>query len=125
MLAYLLTYLMKRTIIFYETKNKKCYIKEFLDSLPKKVFQKITWVLSLIEELPKIPTLYFKKIKDSDNIWECRIKFGSNIYRIFCFFTKNSIIILTHGIIKKSQKLSRKEIEKAENYKNDYLRRQK
>ena len=56
-------------------------------------------------------------------IWECRIKYGSNIYRIFCFMFKNSNVVLTHGFIKKAQKTPKNEIEKAEKYKNDFIKR--
>ena len=114
---------MKRKIILYTTKDGKCPIREFLDSLPHKVFQKIAWVLQVVKELDKISTVYFKKIINSNDIWECRISFGSNIYRIFCFFQNGNIIILTHGIIKKTQKVPHAEIIKAEEYKKDYLRR--
>lgn len=100
-------------------------MQEFLDSLPENVFRKISWVLQLVTELKKIPTIYFKKIIDSDDIWECRISFSSNIYRIFCLLHKGNIIVLTHGIIKKSQKTPQNEIIKAETYRRDYLRRRK
>jgi len=114
---------MKRQIILYETQKGKCPIKDFLDHLPLKVFRKISWVLKLVSELDRIPSTYFKKLIGSDDIWECRITFSSNIYRIFCFFDNGSIIILTHGIIKKTQKIPLGEITKAEEYKKDYLRR--
>ena len=116
---------MKREIFFYRTVDGKCPTKEFLDFLPKKVFQKISWVLQLIVELEKIPGTYFKKVVNSDDIWECRITFSPNTYRIFCFFENGKVIILTHGIIKKTQKLPQNEIVKAEEYKKDYLRRKK
>jgi len=114
---------MRREILLYTTIDGRCPVKEFLDSLPKKVFQKISWVLNLISEIAIIPTLYFKKLKDTDNIWECRIKSGSDIYRIFCFFHKDSIIVLTHGFMKKTQKTPRNEINRAEEYKRDFERR--
>ena len=116
---------MKREIILYTTSDGKCPAKDFFDALPKKVFQKISWVLRLIVELEKIPKTYFKKIVNSDDIWECRIGFSSNTYRIFCFFENGKVIILTHGIIKKTQKLPQNEIVRAEEYKKDYLRRKK
>ena len=114
---------MKREIILYSTKEGKCPVKDFLDSLPKKVFKKITWVLKLITEVDRIPSTYFKKLKGTDDIWECRIKFASDIYRLFCFFQNRKIIVLTHGIIKKTQKTPSNEIERAEKYKLDYNRR--
>ena len=79
----------------------------------------------LVAELKKIPYVYFKKLVNSEDIYECRISFGSNIYRIFCFFNKGTMVILTHGIIKKTQKTLQYEIRKAEEYKKDYLRRSK
>lgn len=112
-----------RTIIFYKTSEGKCPVEEFLDSLPGKVVQKVTWVLDLIRETEKVPTIYLKKLHGSDDIWECRIQFGSNIYRLFCFFGMGRVIVLTHGIVKKSQKTPKKEIKIAETYKNDYFRR--
>lgn len=116
---------MKREIILYTTADGKCPVTDFLDSLPNKVFKKITWILNLVTELEKIPSVYFKKLINSDDIYECRISFGSNIYRIFCFFHKGTLVILTHGIIKKTQKTPQNEIRKAEEYKKDFLRRSK
>jgi phage-related protein len=114
---------MHRIIIFYKTLEGGCPVKEFLDSLDGKVAQKITWVLSLLEDLDNIPSLYFKKLAGTDGIWECRIKYGSNIYRIFCFMLKDSNVVLTHGFIKKTQRTPKNEIEKAEKYKNDFIER--
>jgi len=62
-------------------------------------------------------------LKGTDDIWEIRIKLGSNIYRLLSFPHHDNHIILTHGFIKKSQKTPRNQIKIAESYKNDYLRR--
>jgi hypothetical protein len=78
-------------------------VKDFLNSLSGKVAQKITWVLRLLEDLEVIPSSYFKKLVGTEVIWECRVQFGSNAYRIFCFFLGNSVVVLTHGYVKKSQ----------------------
>ncbi|MDA8091161.1 MAG: type II toxin-antitoxin system RelE/ParE family toxin [Nitrospiraceae bacterium] len=114
---------MSRTVIFYRTADGKCPVQDFLASLPGKVAQKITWVLSLLEDLEIMPSSYFKKLVGTDDIWECRIQFGSNAYRIFCFPSGNSVVVLTHGLIKKTQKTPQREIEKAEAYRRDYLQR--
>lgn len=116
---------MSRIVTFYKTVDGKCPIKYFLDSLPSKVTQKVTWVLSLPEDLDVVPSSYFKKLVGTEEIWECRIQFGSNAYRIFCFFVDNSVVVLTHGFIKKSQKTPKSEIEKAEAYRKDFLERRK
>ena len=59
---------------------------------------------------------------DTEDIWEFRIKLGSNIYRVLSFWDGNKIV-LTHGFIKKTQKTPVQEIERAEDYRRDYLKR--
>jgi len=115
---------MIKKILFYRTIDGKCPVEEFLDSLPAKITKKITWTLELIENQDRIPANYFKKLVNTD-IWECRIQFGNNIYRLLCFFSKSSIIVLTHGFIKKTQKTPITEIEKAIELMKDYQRRNK
>ena len=114
---------MNRTIIFYRTEDGKCPVQDFLDTLPGKVAQKVAWVLRLLEDLEMVPATYFKKLIGTEEIWECRIQYGSNIYRIFCFFDSHLVVILTHGFEKKSMKTPRQEIERAETYRRDYLNR--
>ena len=104
---------MGQTAIFYRTADGKCPVQEFLDSLPGKAAQKVAWVLSLIEDLDVVPSAYFKKLVSTEEIWECRIQLGSNAYRIFCFFDGHSVVVLTHGLIKKTQKTPQREIERA------------
>lgn len=116
---------MGKTVIFYRTADGKCPIQDFIDSLSGKVAQKVTWVLNLLEDLDIVPSTYFKKLVGTEDIWECRIKFGSNAYRIFCFFVDNSIVVLTHGFIKKTQKTHRSQIKKAEAYRKDFLKRRR
>ncbi len=113
---------MNRTVIFYKTVDGKCPVQEFLDSLPGKVAQKIAWVVKLLEDLEMVPSFYFKKLVGTEEIWECRIQFGSNTYRIFCFFI-GSTVVLTHGFVKKTPKTSIHEIERARAYRRDFLRR--
>lgn len=67
----------------------------------------------------------FKKLVNTDGIWEVRVSSGSDIYRIFSFFAGNSVVILTHGLVKKTQKTPPGEIERAEAYKREYLSRRK
>ena len=114
---------MSRTVIFYKTSDGKCPARDFLDSLPGKAAQKITWVLRLLEDMNIVPSSYFKKLLGTQEIWECRIQLGSNAYRILCFFTENSVVVLTHGFVKKTQKTPKAEIEKAETYRKDFLKR--
>ena len=115
---------MVKGIEFYRTHDGKCPVEEFLDSLPGKIAQKITWLLEILELKGILPGNHFKKLKNSD-IWECRIQFGNNIYRVFGFFNNISFLVLTHGFIKKTQKTPKNEIERAKKYLNDYIKRRK
>ena len=96
---------------------------DFLDSLSGKQVQKITWVLEIIEEYRIIPKQYFKKLVNTDDIWEVRVISSSNIFRLLGFFDEDNLVILTNGFIKKTQKTPKKEIKLAEKRKNDYLER--
>lgn len=110
-------------IQFYRTEDGRCPVQEFLDSLSGKASQKVTWTLSLLEELDVIPSTYFKKLVNSEGVWELRVSWDTNIYRIFCFFHGNSVVVLTHGIMKKTRKTPPREIKRAEAYRRDYLSR--
>lgn len=107
---------------FYRTSGVKCIIEDFLDSLDSKVAQKVTWVLSLIEDLERVPIKYFKKLTGSDGIWEVRVETHIGFIRIFGFIAGQNLW-LTHGIIKKTDKTPKTDINKAEQYKNDYYER--
>lgn len=112
-----------REIVFYRDGNGKNLIEEFLDSLPSKDAQKVTWTLRLIEEMEVLPTTYFKKLINTDDIWEIRTRIGKNAYRLLCFSHKDKLIVLTNGFQKKTQKTPRNEIRLAEQRKADWLRR--
>ena len=116
---------MIRTVKFYKTGDGYCPVQEFIEGLSGKAAQKVTWTLTLLEEMESLPSIYFKKLVNSDGIWEVRVSLGSNIYRIFCFFTGNAVVILTHGLVKKTQKIPLGEIERAKSYKREYLSRRK
>lgn len=109
----------QREIVFYKTANGRCPVEDFLDTLTAKAAQKVTWALRLLVQLERVPVQYFCKMEGSDDIWECRMKLGSDIYRIFAFWDGN-LIVLTHGFVKKSQKTPRGEIKKAQECKKDY-----
>nr|QDS03333.1 type II toxin-antitoxin system RelE/ParE family toxin [uncultured bacterium] len=101
---------MKWKIKFYKTKDGKCPVKEFIDTQPGKIAQKITWVLRLIETQEKVPRTYFKNLSGT-KIYECRIEFGGNIYRILGQFYQGYFLLLTNGFQKKIQKTPKNEIE--------------
>ena len=60
-----------------------------------------------------------------DGIMELRAKVGSDISRVLYFFVVDDKAVLTHGFIKKTQKIPKKEVQKAKEIREDYLKRQK
>jgi phage-related protein len=110
-----------RTIRFYRTRSGRCPVEEFLDALTSKQAQKVAWVLQLIEELEVVPSQYFKKLVNTDEIWEVRVQHGGNIFRLLGFFDGATLIILTNGFAKKAQKTPAEEIRLAEARKRDYF----
>ena len=65
-----------RTIQFYRSSAGKCPVEEFLDSLPDRHAQKVTWVLRLVERLEIVPRQYFKKLPGTRGLWEIRTQMG-------------------------------------------------
>jgi phage-related protein len=105
----------QRTIVFY-----KDYFQEFFEKQRDKVKDKIIWTFDLIEELQIVPETYLKHIEKSDGLFEIRVQQGSDIFRIFCFFDKGKLVIITNGFQKKMQKTPKQEIEKALKIKQEY-----
>ena len=64
---------------------------------------------------------YSKPLRDG--IFELRAKVGTDISRVLYFFYYEGRIILTHGFIKKTRKTPSSEIEKAKQYRKDFIER--
>lgn len=119
-LFYLCAEPMARSVFFY-----KNHFKEFYNKQTQKVQNRILWTLRVIEELDRIPEVYFKHLENTDGLYEIRVQSGTNIYRIFCFFDNNNVIVVGHGFQKKTQKTPRAEILKASQIKNEYYEEKK
>lgn len=114
-----------RTVSFYRLPDDISPVEEFLDPLTGKQAQKVLWVLQLVEDLEVIPRQYFKKLTDSEGIWEVRIQFGNDIFRLLGFFDSGTMLVLTNGFAKKTQKTPPQEIALAVRRKEEYLARRK
>ena len=101
---------MKREIIFY-----KNYFKEFYVAQNEKVRRKIAQTLVWLQTLDRLPVTILKSIEGKKGLYEIRIEFGGDIFRVFCCFDKGSLVILLNGFQKKTQKTPLSEIDKAEN----------
>lgn len=98
----------------------KNYFEEFLKNQPTKVQDKIFKIIEAIETLERIPSQYLKHLENTGGLYETRIKLGSNIWRVFCFFDKGRLVILLNGFLKKTQKTPKNEINKALKLKAEY-----
>lgn len=105
----------KRKLFFY-----KNYFEDFYDNQTEKVQKKILWTLRIITQLEKVPKVYLKHLKNTSGLYEIRVQVGSNMFRIFCFFDADNLIVVGHGFQKKSQKTPGQEIKKAEQIKKEY-----
>lgn len=112
-----------KSINFYTTKSGKCPVKSHLDTLSDNQVTKIAWVLKLVRELDLVPAKYFKKLTNTDDIWEIRVDVGKNTFRLLGFFQGRELIILTNSFQKKSQKTPMNEIKLAEKRKKEFLNR--
>lgn len=109
-------------IDFYTFDNGESPVKDFLDSLEKKMLAKALRELGLLQEFGhdlREPHVKYMQ----DGIFELRIKAGSDISRIFYFFFTKENIVLTNGFIKKTDKTPQRELIKATEYMKDYKRR--
>ena len=111
-----------RKIKFYRLETGKSPVEEYFDSLTNKQFEKIAFVLDLIEQIDIVPSKYFKKLQGTEDIWEVRVQHGNNIFRILGFFDGKNLVILNHAFTKKSQKIPQKEIAVAEGRKRKYFK---
>ena len=105
-----------RDIIFY-----KNHFEDFFEPLTEKVKNKIDEVLFMITVLERVPTKFFKSIEGVKGLFEIRIEYESNIYRIFCCFDKGNLVVLFNGFHKKKQKTPTKELQKAEKIMAEYF----
>ena len=106
-----------REIITY-----KEYFDEFFKEQSPKVRDKIIKILDIIEQIDRIPSNYLKYISGTNGLFEIRVQLGNNIFRIFCFFDGNKLIVLLTGFQKKTQKTPKAEIKKAEKLMDEYYK---
>ncbi|WCM43488.1 type II toxin-antitoxin system RelE/ParE family toxin [Flavobacterium sp. CBA20B-1] len=95
--------------------------KEFLDSLDEKTRNKVVynvWKARSVNDKD-----LFKKLQDE--IWEFRTKYNKAYYRLFAFWDKtnknDTVVISTHRLIKKTDKIPKSEIERAEKLREKYF----
>lgn len=111
---------MSRKIIFYEN-----HFIEFYQKQEDKVKGKIQYVFELIKQVDRVPEKFLKHLTSTNGLYEIRVEYQSDIYRIFCCFDDGQLVVLFNGFQKKSQKTPKKEIQKAEQLKTQYFENKK
>ncbi|OFX56894.1 MAG: addiction module toxin RelE [Bacteroidetes bacterium GWA2_30_7] len=110
----------QRQIIFHGDHFTNFYLGH-----PDKVQEKIEFVFRIIRNVQIIPKKFLQHLTGTDGLYEVRIEFESNIYRIFCCFDKGNLVILFNGFQKKTQKTPKKEIDLALRLKDEYFNSKK
>lgn len=94
---------------------------EFLDSLEDKVRDKI--IYNITKSRFSNDNELFKKL--TDEIWEFRTLYNRTYYRLFAFWDKSgkndTVVISTHGLIKKTRKTPKSDLDKAERLRKKYF----
>lgn len=98
----------------------KRYFLDFYQQQPKPAQRKIEWILNLCRRLDRIPEKYFRHLTGTTGLYEIRIEWEGNIFRVFAFFDKGNLIVLGNGFRKKTAKTPAAEIERALNIKAEY-----
>lgn len=110
---------------YREVITYKNYFEDFFKVQPRKVQDKIIKVLDILETVERVPVSYLKYIEGTNGLFEVRVQFGSDIFRIFCCFDGNRLIVLFSGFQKKTQNTPPKEIDRAVRIMNDYFHNKK
>ena len=98
-------------------------VEGFLETLPKKLEAKTYWTLSLLQRLGvTLKEPYCKSVKGHKGLFELRVKYASDIVRLFYFQHNRNIFVVTSGYVKKSQKLNKQEIERAQRLRNRFIK---
>ena len=106
---------------FYQTGRGREPAREYIDSLEAKQAQKVSQVLAAIQNCSgQVPPQYFRHLEGS-RIYEVRVVFSGNIFRILSFFGEKDLLLLAHGFTKKTQRTPRREIERAEKRRRAYF----
>ena len=111
---------MPRQIIFHGD-----YFIDFYKELDLNVKQKIQYVLELIKQVDRVPEKFLSPMTGYDGLYEIRIEYQSNIYRVFCCFDEGKLIVLFNGFQRKTQKIPLNEIEKTMRIKKEYFESKK
>jgi phage-related protein len=106
----------QRELIFFENHFLDFYLKQSAF-----VQEKIEYVFKIIMTVKIIRGKFLKRINGNPGLYEIKIEFEGNIFRIFSLFDKGNVVVLLNGFQKKSQKTPKNEIDLALRLKKKYI----
>ena len=104
---------MRRKIVTYGG-----YFESFMDTLTIKEQTKVQYALLLLKTQDRLSVKFLKHLREE--LFELRIEYNGNIYRVFLIFDDGNVVVLFNGFQKKTQKTPTTEIEKALKIKEEY-----
>ena len=111
---------------YYQKENGDIPVEDFLLALTPKMRAKAYSDILLLKQLGINIREPFSKAIQGDRyrgLFELRVKFSSDITRVFYFIHEKNTFVLLHGFVKKTNKTPERELNKALSYKIDYERR--
>jgi len=115
---------MKYQVELYETERGNCPVEDFLEEIEDEKLKVKLWALIdlLSEKGEYLTTPHAQKLKNTNDIWELRLRYKKNQYRILYFFTGDKIILL-HAFVKKTRKIPDQDKKIAEKRRREWERR--
>lgn len=94
---------------------------DFLRTVEPKLRAKAFRTIELLKEFgPQTPMPHARKLTGYE-LFELRVRFGSNICRLFYFPDEGTAFVIASGYIKKTNKTDKREIERALRFKAEYV----
>lgn len=109
-------------LVFYETDSGRVPALEFLRKQPKPVRAEAGW---LLEQLEKYGNALGRPIVGylEDGIYELRWQVERNEYRLLFFFSGRQVVVITHGLSKKTRRVPKDETDRARAMRAEWLSR--
>ena len=98
----------ERRIIFHGN-----YFTSFYVEQSTKVQEKIEYVLRIVRQVERVPKIFLQHMENVEGLYEVRVEYSSNIFRVFCCFDEGNLVVLFNAFQKKTQKTPKDELELA------------
>lgn len=110
-------------VVFFDDNRGNVPVERFLRGMPGKARANMYVRIALLEEKGfNMPSQYSKKLTGHPGLWELKLKYRTNEYRIFYFFVGNRIVLL-NGFLKKTDETPKGEIDIANNRMSEWKER--